>query len=119
MSRPLAAYGLAVAVELVAVLLTVPVLALFPDFGFRGAIIILGVVGVALTLSGGSGLLASLTGTLPLEFALPPSFLSFSLEKRSDLVGVLFYLGVCLATNMATSHRTRIPYGTLHQVASV
>ena len=105
--HPAVAYGVACIVQVVAILLTLGVLQLFPDFSFRGAIILLGVILVALTVGGAPGLLASLVGTLLLDvFLIPPPF-SFALKKGSDLVTVVFYLLVCLATNLAASSAER------------
>jgi two-component system, OmpR family, sensor histidine kinase KdpD len=105
--HPAVAYGAAVLVQIVAILLTMGILQLVPDFSFRGAIILLGVILVALTVGGAPGLLASLMGTLLLDvFVIPPTF-SLALKKGADLVTVVFYLIVCLATNLAASSAER------------
>ncbi len=107
LQQPAVPYIAAAAVQCVAIALTVGLVQLAPDFTFRGALILLGVIGVALTLGGGPGLLASLVGTVLLDFFLVPPTLSLSLDKGVNILNVIFYLIVCLATNLATAHAQR------------
>src|SRR5215469_13804793 len=100
----LAVYGAASCVQLLAIGLTIGLVALFPAFTFRGALILLGVIGVALTMGAGPGLLASFIGTLSLDFFLIPPLFSFIPEKEADVLTVVLYLLVCLATNWAATH---------------
>lgn len=96
-------YVAACLVQVVAILLTAGLLQLVPGFTFRGAFILLGVIVVALTMGGAPGLLASFAGTVMLDLFLVPPYFSFAITKGADLVNVLFYLIVCLATNLASA----------------
>jgi K+-sensing histidine kinase KdpD len=100
----LAVYVAASCVQLLAIGLTIGLVALFPAFTFRGALILLGVIGVALTMGAGPGLLASFIGTLLLDFFLIPPVFSFVPEKAADVLTVVLYLLVCLVTNWAATH---------------
>lgn len=106
--HPVSAFGFGILIQSVAILCTTVILNLVPDFSFRGALIIVGVVITALTVGGGPGLIASFTGTLLLQFFLLPPYFSFSLNKGSDTLSVVFYLFVCLSTNLAASHVEQI-----------
>ncbi len=101
--HPAFAYVAAGLLQSVAIVLTAGLIHIVPDFTFRGAFILLGVIAVALTLGGAPGLLASLVGATLLDLFLVPPFLSF-LKKGADLLTIAFYLIVCLAANLSAAH---------------
>jgi two-component system, OmpR family, sensor histidine kinase KdpD len=102
--HPLSVYSAAGVIQIVAIGLTMGLVAIAPDFTFRGALILLGVIGVAMTMGGGPGLVASFVGATLLDFLLIPPIFSFSQKKGADVLNVVFYLIVCLATNLAAAH---------------
>ncbi len=102
--HPLTTLAFASLIQIVAIALTVGIVHLVPGFTFRGALILLGVIAVALTVGGTPGLLASLLGTLLLDFFLVSPTYTLSLKKGADMLNIFFYLLVCLATNIAASH---------------
>jgi K+-sensing histidine kinase KdpD len=104
LQHPLVVYAAASCVQLLAISLTIGLVALVPAFTFRGALILLGVIGVALTMGAGPGLFASFIGTLLLDVFLTPPLFSFVPEKEADVLNVVLYLLVCLATNWAATH---------------
>jgi K+-sensing histidine kinase KdpD len=97
------AYAIAGLIQGVAISLTAGLIYLVPGFTFRGALILLGVIGVALTLGGAPGLLASLVGATLLDLFLVPPVLSI-VKKGADLLTIVFYLIVCLAANLSAAH---------------
>lgn len=104
MRHPISTYLFAAMVQVVAIAITVGVVQLVPDFAFHGAFILLGVIAVAVTVGGAPGLFASLVGTVLLDFVLDPPTFTFSMKKGSDILAVIFYFIVCLATNLAAAH---------------
>jgi K+-sensing histidine kinase KdpD len=83
-------------IQVAATLLTAMVLALIPDFSFRGALFIIGATLSSHFFGGTLGLFSSALGTLLLKFFfLAPTF-SLLLDKLSDIWVSLFYFGVCL-----------------------
>jgi K+-sensing histidine kinase KdpD len=105
--HPISTYIFAALVQGIAIAATVGLVQIVPDFAFRGAFILLGVIVVAATVGGAPGLFASLVGTLLLDFALEPPTFTFAMKKGSDVLAVVFYFIVCLATNLAASHAQR------------
>jgi K+-sensing histidine kinase KdpD len=105
--HPLFMYLAAAVIQSIAIFLTVMLVFIVPDFTFRGALILLGVIGVALTLGAGPGLMASFVGTTLLDIFLTSPAVSLSLRTGADVLNVGFYATVCLATNMAASHAQR------------
>jgi K+-sensing histidine kinase KdpD len=103
LQHPLAIYAAASLVQLIAIGLTITIVALVPDLTFRGALILFGVLEVAWTMGAGPGLLASFIGTILLDFFLTPPLFSLVPEKGADVLNVVLYLLVCLATNWAVA----------------
>src|SRR5215813_568782 len=62
--QPLIAYATIAVVELLATLSTIPIVAIFPSFGFGGIVPLLGVVFFALQFGAAPGLIATVVGTV-------------------------------------------------------
>lgn len=106
--HPASAYVLAGLIQTVAIFATMGLIFFVTDFTFRGAFILLGVIGVALTLGAGPGLLASLVGATLLDLLLVPPYFTLTGKKGADFLNVFFYFVVCLATNLASSHAQKV-----------
>ena len=89
LQHPVSAYVGAVLIQVVAIVVTIGLVAIAPDFTFKGAFILLGVIGVAFILGGAPGLLASLVGATMLDFFLVPPLFSLSLNKGGEMLSVM------------------------------
>jgi signal transduction histidine kinase len=95
--HPALVYIAAVAVEVLATALTSPIVMLFPNFGFKGMVPLLGVVFFALQFGAGPGLVATIVGTALLYVVILAPAIASILDQESDVVGILLYLIVNLA----------------------
>lgn len=87
--HPLVGYLAAVLIELAAIGITLLTGQMLPVFAVQGALIILGIVLVALTWGAGPSLLSVLVGTLLLRLVVMPLYLPWLVDAAVD--------GICLA----------------------
>lgn len=93
-------HALMVIVQALAILITAGLLQLLPDFGFKGALFILGATVVSHYLGTFPGMLASLVGTTLFDLFLVPPFFTIIPGKAADVLDLLFYLLVCITISV-------------------
>jgi signal transduction histidine kinase len=92
--RPFIGYALAVALSLVAALLTLLLAATSPSFSFYGLLNILVVAVVALTFGAAPSLLATLVSTALLEILVLPMTAHGGAPRAGDVVEIIIFLAV-------------------------
>lgn len=105
--QPLLGYLLAVLMELLAVSVTVLLIALFSPFNFRAILMISCVVVIALGWGAGPGLWATLVGTFLIDYALIPPTFSWAPANPADVLGLGFYAVVGVSFSLLVSRTER------------
>src|SRR5262245_48464727 len=95
--HPLIAYIAAAVVEVLATLVTSPIVLLFPNFGFRGVVPLVGVVFFALQFGAAPGLIATVVSTIVLYAAILEPTVHTIQDEEAHILGILIYLIVNLA----------------------
>jgi signal transduction histidine kinase len=101
--HPVVGYVLAVLVQLVAVLLAALLLAGSARFVFASALVLLGVMLVALNWGAGPSLVAALVGAVLIEFVEVPSQLASVSDSLSDGLALLLLVGVSMTMSLVPS----------------
>src|SRR5262249_49575573 len=101
--HPLVACGAAAVVEGLATLVTSPIVLLFPNFGFRGVVPLVGVVFFALQFGAAPGLRATVVGTVVLYAAILEPTTHSIRDEEAHILGILIYLLVNLAILLMAS----------------
>lgn len=116
---PIAGYALAVALELVAALLTIILVIASPTFSFFGMLNILVVVIVALSWGAAPGMLATLTSAVVLETLVLPMTTHGGLTRIGDLVeiAVCLVVGAFISIFASSAERARRRAVTDHMAA--
>ena len=105
--HPALGYVAAVMLEVIAVALTLLLIAGLPAFSLPGLLVVLVVVLVALNWGGGPSLLATLVGGVLLDFVVFPSRFGWSVATVADVVRVLLVLVVGLLISLVAGHVAR------------
>ena len=105
--HPALGYLAAVMVEVIAVALTLLLRMVMPAFSLLEALVILGVVVVALNWGGGPSLLAALVGMTLLSYAVFPPQFSWSIARVEEAVGLALGLVVGLLISLVAGHVAR------------
>jgi signal transduction histidine kinase/PAS domain-containing protein len=105
--HPALGYLAAMILEVLAVVLTLLLLAGLPAFSLPGLLVILVVVLVALNWGGGPSLLATLVGGALLDFVVFPSRFGWSFATATDVVRVGLVLVVGLLISLVAGHVAR------------
>jgi signal transduction histidine kinase len=100
---PVVGYVLAVLVQLVGVLLAALLLAGSARFVFASALVLLGVMLVALNWGAGPSLVGALVGAVLIEFVEVPSQLASVSDSLSDGLALLLLVGVSLTMSLVPS----------------
>ncbi len=93
--------------QVVATLITLGLLMLFPGFGFPGALPFLITIVIALSFGAGPSLFAVLCGMLLLDYAILTPHFVLSFRTPADQVGILLYLVVGSAISVLASQVAR------------
>jgi signal transduction histidine kinase len=101
--HPVVGYVVAVLVQALAILLTVLLLAAFPWAAFSTALVLLGVVLVALNWGAGPSLVAAVIGVVLINFVVLPPRLVWSLASFWDGVALILLVSVGLAMSLLAS----------------
>jgi len=102
-AHPAVGYLAAVLLQVIAVMCVVVLVRLFLSFQFQAALVILGVLVVALNWGLGPSLLATLVGGALLVFLLLPPLFSPVITRIEDVLDLLVYLCVGCAVSLLTS----------------
>ena len=105
--HPALGYVAAVILEVIAVALTLLLIAVLPAFSLPGLLVVLVVVLVALNWGGGPSLLATLVGGALLDFVVFPYRFGWSVANVADVVRVLLVLVVGLLISLVAGHVAR------------
>ncbi len=105
LQHPLLIYAAAVVVEVLATIVTSPIVMLFPKFGFRGIVPLLGVVFFALQFGAAPGLVTTVVSTVVLYVVILAPTIQTPLDEESHIFGIFIYLLVNLAI-LAMASRT-------------
>lgn len=105
--HPLLVYAAAVVVAILATLVTTPIVLLFPNFGFRGIVPLLGVVFFALQFGAAAGLVTTIVSTAVLYVVILAPTIHTPLEEESHIFGILVYLLVNVAILVMASRTER------------
>ena len=109
-AHPAVGYLAAVLLQVIAVMCVVVLVRLFPSFQFQAALVILGVLVVALNWGMGPSLLATLVGGALLVFLLLPPVLSPVIARIEDVLDLIVYLCVGCAVGLLTSQAQHANY---------
>ncbi len=101
--HPVVGYVVAVLVQALAILLTVLLLAAFPWAAFSSALVLLGVVLVALNWGAGPSLVAAVIGVVLINFVVLPPRLAWSLASFWDGVALILLVSIGLAMSLLAS----------------
>ena len=102
-AHPAVGYLAVVLLQVIAVMCVVVLVRLFLSFQFQAALVILGVLVVALNWGLGPSLLATLVGGALLVFLLLPPLFSPVITRIEDVLDLLVYLCVGCAVSLLTS----------------
>ena len=105
--HPALGYVAAVILVVIAVALTLLLIAVLPTFSLPGLLVVLVVVLVALNWGGGPSLLATLVGGALLDFVVFPSRFGWSVASVADVVRVGLVLVVGLLISLVAGHVAR------------
>ncbi len=105
--HPALGYVAAVILEVIAIALTLLLIAVLPAFSLPGLLVVLVVVLVALNWGGGPSLLATLVGGALLDFVVFPYRFGWSVANVADVVRVLLVLVVGLLISLVAGHVAR------------
>ena len=102
-AHPAVGYLAAILLQVITVMCVVVLVRLFPSFQFQAALVILGILVVALNWGMGPSLLATVMGGVLLVFLLLPPVLSPKIARIEDTLDLLVYLAVGCAVSLLTS----------------
>ncbi|HZU01944.1 MAG TPA: PAS domain S-box protein [Ktedonobacteraceae bacterium] len=106
-SHPLIGYLVATLLQVASVTVDVLLLQVFPSFHFPEALILLVVVGIAITWGVGPSVIATLVGALLLAFLILPPYFSLAVAEE-NVVGMCLYLFVGLTVSVLVGQRERV-----------
>ncbi|HEX6479698.1 MAG TPA: PAS domain-containing sensor histidine kinase [Ktedonobacteraceae bacterium] len=105
--HPVLGYLAAVMLEVIAVALTLLLIADMPAYSLPVLLVVLAVVLVALNWGGGPSLLATLVGGALLDFVVFPSRFGWSFATATDVIRVVLVLVVGLLISLVAGHVAR------------
>jgi PAS domain S-box-containing protein len=107
--HPFISYLIAALLEVAAVVAIQLIYSAFPMFAFRGVLVTVVVVLVALGGGAGPSLLATFVGTFLIYYTLLPPYFTWALADPADALGLLMYLvvGICISLLAGRSERAR------------
>lgn len=95
--HPWLVYLAAAVTGVLATIATVPIVALFPHFGFSGTVPLVGVVFFALQLGAAPGLVTTIVSAIVLYAVILAPTIQSPLDEESHIFGLLIYLAVNIA----------------------